>query len=226
MNSPRRTANGAVDGRTTRGQREVVLSEIVRRQILDAIVSGEIAQGEVVQAAALAKKYQTSRTPVREALSSLERAGLITVIPYRGYMVKPITLPEAKDVFFMRSVIESAAASRAATRMSPAAAAQLWPDEPPEDVYSLSFDSVCHEFHRAVALAADSPRLLDALERIFQDVQRFQCIVADPPSPKGIHEEHLAIAAAIAKGDASGARDAMDGHIQTLYRQAVESLLG
>lgn len=226
MTSPRRTAAGAVDGRSTRSQREVGLAELVRRRILDAILSGEIAQGEVIQASQLAKRYETSRTPVREALAALERAGLITVIPYRGYMVRPITLPDAKDVFFMRTVIEGAAAERAATRLTPNHSAALWPEEPPEDRYQVSFDEACHTFHREIALAADSPRLLDALERIFHDVQRLQCIVVNPPSPKAIHEEHLAIRAALEVRDATGARTAMGKHIQSLYRHAVESLFG
>ena len=226
MNEPRRTASGAVDGRSTRSRRETGLPEILRQKILDAIVSGEIAQGEVIQIARLAKKYETSRTPVREALMALERQGLITVLPYRGYMIRPITLADAKDVFLMRSIIESTAAERAATRLGPEAAARLWPDEQATQPYTLSFDSACHDFHRQIAKAADSPRLLDALDQIFHDVQRMQVIVTDPPSPKGIHDEHAAIRDAIATHDAPAARAAMESHIQSLYRQAIESLLG
>jgi DNA-binding GntR family transcriptional regulator len=226
MSEPRRTASGAVDGRSTRSRRDTGLPEILRQKILDTIVSGEIAQGEVIQIAKLAKKYETSRTPVREALMALEQAGLITVLPYRGYMIRPITLPEAKDVFLMRSIIESTAAERAATRLTPEAAAALWPDEPSTEPYNLSFDTACHDFHREIAEAAGSPRLLDALERIFHDVQRLQVIVTDPPSPKAIHDEHAAVREAIAAHDAPTARTAMESHIRSLYRQAIESLLG
>jgi DNA-binding GntR family transcriptional regulator len=226
MSEPRRTASGAVDGRSTRSRRDTGLPEILRQKILDTIVSGEIAQGDVIQIAKLAKKYETSRTPVREALMALEQAGLITVLPYRGYMIRPITLPEAKDVFLMRSIIESTAAERAATRLTPEAAAALWPDEPSTEPYNLSFDTACHDFHREIAKAADSPRLLDALERIFHDVQRLQVIVTDPPSPKAIHDEHAAVRKAIAAHDAPAARTAMESHIRSLYRQAIKSLLG
>ena len=226
MSEPRRTASGAVDGRSTRSRRDTGLPEMIRRKILDEIVSGEIAQGEVIQIAKLAKRYETSRTPVREALMALEQAGLITVLPYRGYMIRPITLPEAKDVFLMRSIIEGTAAERAATRLTAEATARLWPRDQPDEPYSLGFDAACHDFHRAIAKAADSPRLLDALERIFHDVQRLQVIVTDPPSPKAIHDEHAAIRDAIANADAPAARTAMESHIRSLYRQAIESLLG
>ena len=226
MSEPRRTASGAVDGRSTRGRRETGLTEMLRRTILDAIVSGEIAQGEVIQIGRLAERYETSRTPVREALMALEQAGLITVLPYRGYMIRPITLSEAKDVFLMRSIIEGTAAERAATRLTPSAATALWPQEPSTEPYSLSFDGACHEFHREIARAADSPRLLEALERIFHDVQRLQVIVTDPPSPQAIHDEHAAIRDALASADAPAARDAMESHIRSLHRQAIASLLG
>lgn len=217
---------GAVDGRSTRSWRATGLAEIIRQKILGEIVGGEIAQGEVIQIARLAKKYETSRTPVREALMALEQDGLITVLPYRGYIIRPITLPEAKDVFLMRSIIEGAAAERAATRLTPEATADLWPGEPSPELYSLSFDGACHDFHREIAKAADSPRLLEALERIFHGVQRIQVIVTNPPSPKAIHDEHIAIRHAIAARDAPAARAAMETHIQSLYRQAIESLLG
>lgn len=226
MSEPRRTASGAVDGRSTRSRRETGLTEMIRQKILDEIVSGEISQGEVIQISRLAKKYEASRTPVREALMALEQAGLITVLPYRGYMIRPITLPEAKDVFLMRSIIEGTAAERAATRLTSEATARLWPDEQSSEPYNLSFDTACHDFHREIAKAADSPRLLEALERIFHDVQRLQVIVTDPPSPKAIHDEHAKIRNAIAEHDAPAARTAMEAHIQSLYRQAIESLLG
>jgi DNA-binding GntR family transcriptional regulator len=221
----RRTASGHIDGRSTRGQRAVGLTELIRQRILDEILSGEIAQDEIIQTSQLAKKYQTSRTPVREALVALERAGLITVLPHRGYILRPITLAEAKDVFFMRTVIEAAAAERAAGKLSPVEAEQLWPDEQVTDPYTLSFDTACHAFHRAIAKAVGSPRLLDALERIFQDVGRLQCIVADPPEPKAIHDEHIAVRDALIRQDAGAARSAMEEHIRSLQQHAITSLL-
>jgi DNA-binding GntR family transcriptional regulator len=226
VSEPRRTANGAVDGRSMRSQRKSGLPEMIRQKVLDEIISGEIAQGQVIQIAQLAKKYETSRTPVREALMGLEQAGLITVLPYRGYMIRPITLPEAKDVFLMRSIIEGAAAERTAKRLTPPASEELWGNDQPAGAYSLGFDSACHDFHRKIAAAADSPRLLDALERIFHDIQRVQVIVTDPPSPTAIHDEHLKIQKAIATHDPSAARAAMEGHIRSLYRHSLESLLG
>lgn len=213
-----------MDGRSTRSQRTTGLASSLRKQILDAILGGEIAQGQVIQIAQLAKRYQTSRTPVREALMSLERAGLITVLPYRGYIIRPITIGEAKDVFFMRTVIEGAAADRAATRLTLEQLGDLWSDEQALAPYTLSFDSACHEFHRKIAEAAGSQRLLDALEEIFNDVQRLQCLVTDPPSPTAIHTEHLAIRDALSGGDGPAARNAMDTHIRALYRHTIEGL--
>jgi GntR family transcriptional regulator, rspAB operon transcriptional repressor len=222
----RRTASGHVDGRSTRGQREVGLTELIRQRILDEILSGQIAQDEIIQTAQLAKKYQTSRTPVREALVALERTGLITVLPHRGYMLRPITLAAAKDVFFMRMVIEGAAAERAAGRLRPAEAEQLWPDEQVTEPYTLSFDTACHAFHRAIVKAVGSPRLLDAVEQIFQDVGRLQCIVVDPPEPKMIHDEHVAVRDALVRQDGTAARRAMEEHIRSLQQHMIASLLG
>ena len=53
-----------------------------------AILEGEIAPGARLRAEALAERFGTSRTPIREALLMLEREGLVSVEPHRGAIVR------------------------------------------------------------------------------------------------------------------------------------------
>src|SRR3954467_7618541 len=60
----------------------------VREQLQHAILEGVLKPGERLRAEALAQRYGTSRTPVREALLQLEAQGLVEVEPNRGAVVR------------------------------------------------------------------------------------------------------------------------------------------
>ncbi|MFE7423377.1 GntR family transcriptional regulator [Rhodococcus sp. NPDC057529] len=224
----RRTASGAVDGRSTRTTRDTPLSEMVRQQILASIHSGELAPNDVINTGQLAEKYGVSRTPVREALGALERAGVLTVLPYRGHVVRPLSLEDALDIYFVRELIETEAAERAATRMSDEALAQL---EALGEAHSasgagsgLAFDEQSYEFHRKIAEAAGSPRLLSALEMIFSDSQRLNLVGSGLATSGRITDDHTTITAALRLRDPKGAREAMRKHLRGLYEGILDSL--
>ena len=82
-----------------------------------AILEGEIAPGARLRAEALAERFGTSRTPVREALLMLEREGLVSVEPHRGAIVRSFDAADLLDLYEVRALIEPHAAARAATRI-------------------------------------------------------------------------------------------------------------
>lgn len=69
-----------VDGRKTRSSRDESLVEQVRRLILEDIIQARIQPGTMLQLTELSNLYGVSRTPVREAMTLLERHGLVTAI--------------------------------------------------------------------------------------------------------------------------------------------------
>src|SRR6187200_3686539 len=89
----------------------------VHRDLRHAILEGELAPGERLRAEALAGRFGTSRTPVREALLMLEREGLVDVLPNRGAIVRSFDADDLLDLYEVRSLIEPHAAARAATRI-------------------------------------------------------------------------------------------------------------
>ncbi|MBR2674111.1 MAG: GntR family transcriptional regulator [Mogibacterium sp.] len=64
--------------------------------IKNRILTGEIALGERINILTLSRELNVSNTPIREALSMLERDGLIEIIPNAGYRV----LPFSNELFF------------------------------------------------------------------------------------------------------------------------------
>jgi DNA-binding GntR family transcriptional regulator len=82
------------------------------------IATGEIARGERIQQDQLAARFQTSITPVREAIQRLEAEGLLVSEPHRGVRVSSADLEQIKGVYVARRLLEPYAAQRAAMRVS------------------------------------------------------------------------------------------------------------
>ena len=68
--------------------REHSLSNLVEREIERQIISGELTSGEKLTEAGIANQLRISRGPVREALRSLEQAGLVVNEKNRGMSVR------------------------------------------------------------------------------------------------------------------------------------------
>src|SRR5512136_2324873 len=85
----------------------------IRRRIYDRLreqlLSGEIPPHVHLIETKIAKEIGTSRTPVREALHSLEIEGLIESIPRVGYVVKSIDAEEVEEICEIRAAIEGIA---------------------------------------------------------------------------------------------------------------------
>src|SRR3954447_24564090 len=91
----------------------------VREQLQDAILEGILKPGERLRAEALAQRYGTSRTPVREALLQLEAQGLVEVETNRGAVVRPFDRADPLALYEVPARLEPAAAARAARRIEP-----------------------------------------------------------------------------------------------------------
>lgn len=214
------------DGRKTRGARDESLVESVRRLILEDIIQAKIRPGTMLQLTELADLYEVSRTPVREALSLLERQGLVTAIAYKGYLVKGIEPRDVHDVYMVRKVIEGAATEMAVGHFTPEQIEALRNGPPPQrERMTLEYDEYTHDFHRAVVEACGSPRLLAVFEDIYSDVRRMQYAGIGNPRPDLIHDEHSAIVDAIAAGDGAHARRLMEEHIDAVRLRALQSWL-
>ena len=87
----------------------------VRDLLEEAILEGELKPGERLRAEALAQRFGTSRTPIREALLQLEAQGLVEVEPNRGAVVRAFDRDDLRDLYEVRALLEPRAAARAAT---------------------------------------------------------------------------------------------------------------
>jgi DNA-binding GntR family transcriptional regulator len=96
--------------------RPETLTEAVARHIRDAIVRGEFPPGSALPEVRLADRLGTSRGTVREALRALEDQGLVEIFPHKGSFVSRMTKRRAREVYELRSILESHAARLAVER--------------------------------------------------------------------------------------------------------------
>ncbi|HEX4021335.1 MAG TPA: GntR family transcriptional regulator [Acidobacteriaceae bacterium] len=77
--------------------------------ILDRISDGTYQPGDRLKELTLAREFQVSQAPVREALRKLEAVRVLELEPYRGTRVRAISPRELRDTYELRGVLEQAA---------------------------------------------------------------------------------------------------------------------
>ena len=78
----------------------------VQEEILRRLVEGELPAGSRVNETELAAEFGVSQTPIREALFGLEREGLLSSRPGRGFTAAPLQAREVEEVLGLLAALE------------------------------------------------------------------------------------------------------------------------
>jgi DNA-binding GntR family transcriptional regulator len=70
-----------------------------------AIVEARLRPGDDLNSVELARTFQSSRTPVREALLTLEREGLVEITAHRRPRVRRLSLDEVREIYELRATL-------------------------------------------------------------------------------------------------------------------------
>jgi DNA-binding transcriptional regulator YhcF (GntR family) len=93
---------------------------LVVKRIREAILDEVFKPGDHLGEVELAEKFEVSRSPVREALLALEKEGTLIISPYKGPIVKPLSVEEVLDIAELRLALISLALKLAHRHLSPA----------------------------------------------------------------------------------------------------------
>jgi DNA-binding GntR family transcriptional regulator len=91
------------------------MSDRIRDKLMSQILTGRLPPGSRLVELDLAKQFDTSQTPVREALRELETMRLVESVPYRGTRVREISDQEMSEAYALRGVLEQFAGELSAT---------------------------------------------------------------------------------------------------------------
>ena len=93
---------------------------LVLRRIRQAILEEVFTPGDHLGEVELAERFKVSRSPVRETLLALEKEGTVIISPYKGAIVKPLSVAEVLDIAELRLAVISLALKPAYRHLSPA----------------------------------------------------------------------------------------------------------
>lgn len=95
------------------------LSESVYNNLRTGIINNELKAGQRIYEKEIAKQYDISTTPVREAFLRLKAEGYISIDSRRKATVKEISFEELKDILEVMSDLDALAVSQAINRIDP-----------------------------------------------------------------------------------------------------------
>jgi len=199
------------------GVGQLQLSESVATHLREQIISGKLVKGEFLRIDALAKSLGVSTTPVREGLLLLQSESFVRLIPRRGFVVNSFSKSDLLDLFWAQATLGAELAARAAIRMTQEDFARLQTIQAEHDVEFKSGDQARvartgHQFHRAINLAAQAPRLALLLGSLTKQLpNRFYASIEG--QLKDAVQYHPIIIDALRVRDAESVRSLMYRHI-------------
>lgn len=195
------------------------LSRQVYQTLRKAILEGDLIPGERLIERHLAEELNTSRTPIRVALSQLELEGLVVSTPRRGMMVAALSRKQIEEIYEIGAVLEGLAARQAAASISVARATSLAQLATLlEEAAALGKREWLQEAHlrfqEELMKSASSPRLIRMVLALREYVAKFTRIVYDQPErQREAVKEHREILECIIRGRAREAEEGMKRHI-------------
>jgi DNA-binding GntR family transcriptional regulator len=204
------------------------VSERIYAALRQEIMRCEIAPGATLDAASIARQYDVSKTPVRDAMQKLAADGLIAILPRSGYRVAPITFQAVHEILDLRAAIGPHAARQAARHATAADIAALRrivsEYAAPLDVGAMQ--QVARRFHIAIARCSRNKRVVTLSESLFDELERLLRFAIDFTVKTGEHsDEHTALVDAIEAGDGERAAAIEAAHIKGSREFLIERLM-
>jgi DNA-binding GntR family transcriptional regulator len=86
--------------------KRVCMSDRIRDVLVARILDGTYAAGLQLKELSLAREFNVSQAPIREALRELEGTGLVTSVRYRGTRVRGADSKEMREAYELRLLME------------------------------------------------------------------------------------------------------------------------
>lgn len=192
-------------------------SDVIAAELRQEISRGQVPPGSALRQELLAKRFSVSRIPVREALRTLERDGLVEVRPNRGAYVVELSAEQIIEIMDLRILIEGDLIARSVPRMSEndvqmistaaeaAATAASTPDWSQAD----------RHFHEMLYTPAMRPRQLALALGLRRSIERYWAIYGQLSIRREEWlKDHQNLVEACRNGDAKWAKRELVSHIR------------
>lgn len=209
-----------------------ILKQDLIRTLLLEMFRGELRSGDRLIEVALAKRFDVSRTPVREALMGLSAIGLVELRPNCGAVMRPFGLEQIREIYDVREILEGEACRRACGKIAPAVLEEI----------RLAFENLRNQarhdkdwshaewvvdcrLHETIVQHSGNKRLAEEVATYGELIQIVRETVGNA---RRMQEqaigEHLEIVDALLRNKPEAAATAMRRHIHSAANCALESL--
>jgi DNA-binding GntR family transcriptional regulator len=208
-------------------RRYATAGEFIVESLRTAILTGQLAAGAPLPLDSLAEQFGTSVIPVREALRRLEAERLVILRPHRTAQVAALSTEELNDLYRVRLVLDVQAARWAHGRLGADELHRMGELVDAMESHALAGDDLqafaAHtEFHHLIYAAAGSPTLLEILEGLWDETERYRHAVKHYRSDAATWAaEHRLLIALYTTGTAAQTAREMRAHLT----RTVEALL-
>ena len=186
----------------------------------DAIIRCELAPGERVVIDELARRFDVSIIPVREALRMLETEGLILSVAHTGTSVAPVSRQSIVEVFALLEGLETVSARAAAAQAAPSDLTRLEGllarmDRALSGNRPGAWAELNREFHLAISALSGMPMVEQMLRRALDHwdrVRRYFFSGVFTQRAAAAQREHYQMIAHLRSADSDGVERIMRAH--------------
>jgi DNA-binding GntR family transcriptional regulator len=207
--------------------KRALLRDNVYESLRDAIVNGTLAPGERLKDPQLEEWLGVSRTPIREALLRLERAGLVITQPGKATTVAPYDLASTISAQQVTAAMHELAARLAVPVIT---AGQIDAMALANRGFASALDAVDVEaaldaddaFHAVFVHASGNPVIAEVLEQTTPMLRRVERMRFSSESARESVAQHDAVIALTRAGDAAAVADlCRENWLSLRYTEAV-----
>lgn len=179
----------------------------VANVLRDAILNGRLLPGSPLVEKTIAADLEISRAPVREAIRTLSKEGLVESVPYRGSHVRRMSARDIEEIYSLRGLLERYAVESALAGGSPPALAPLEAACATMAAAAAigdwrALNEADQRFHRALIALANHELLLGLWQQIELRARHAMALRnGQLGDPEAVAANHQAIVDALGAGD-------------------------
>ena len=199
---------------------------LIFKKLRRSIMMGHREPGERLDIESIASEYNTSVTPVRDALQMLSHEGLIDIKPRSGYFVARITLKKLRDLLDVRRLLELTSIERAAIRIDDREIGELrtvhagytGDDDESYDRYT----DENRRFHYLIGKASGNNELAEMIGKLHDQLARFMVLRRAGKTQESTHKR---IIDALGAHDVEATRQALLDDIDRAHEAILDGVM-